>query len=203
MTDDSLRFSETSASFLADLASKHATHSGGAARVRCAGEFVVLPRGDYERAVAAAAEEGEGGGGGGGAAGKGGGGGDKAQRKEHANAAADDNRDDDDGHDDDDDDGGSGEWVLVVDNNSGTYAPPGDRLPRLKALLEGELPGLRVATLDCVARPRLLGLLHALAPSRLPAPPGRAASWAASLRASLGSLRRGSSAAAAAGSSRG
>lgn len=40
------------------------------------------------------------------------------------------------------------EWELVIDNNSGTYAPDPGMLPVLKALLEYNFPGFRIVTMD-------------------------------------------------------
>lgn len=40
------------------------------------------------------------------------------------------------------------EWELVVDNNSGTYAPDPSLLPALKALLEYNFVGIKVVALD-------------------------------------------------------
>ncbi|KAL7683820.1 putative C2 domain-containing protein [Plasmopara halstedii] len=41
-----------------------------------------------------------------------------------------------------------GEPKLVIDNDSGTYAPPKEDLPRLKALMENNFPGLAIEALD-------------------------------------------------------
>ncbi|ETN19960.1 hypothetical protein PPTG_03068 [Phytophthora nicotianae INRA-310] len=42
----------------------------------------------------------------------------------------------------------SGEFKLFIDNNSGTYAPPKEELPQLKALLETNFPGIAIEALD-------------------------------------------------------
>ncbi|KAE9030318.1 hypothetical protein PR003_g11996 [Phytophthora rubi] len=42
----------------------------------------------------------------------------------------------------------SGKYTLVIDNNSGTYAPPKEELPQLKALFETNFPGISVETHD-------------------------------------------------------
>ncbi|GBF90370.1 hypothetical protein Rsub_02476 [Raphidocelis subcapitata] len=174
------RFSETDASFLGDVLSKHAVHGGGAAAVAYAGEFVVLPAKEYEAAAARASDcdgaRAASGHGNGDCGGGGGGGDDRTLRGAPAAAAG----------------GcgvrgpGDGEWlggggggsdvgevapqeafVLCIDNNSGTYRPPASRLPALRALLEANFPGLRVRTVDAVSQAQLLRELQALAPSRL------------------------------------
>ena len=42
-------------------------------------------------------------------------------------------------------------YSLVIDNDSGTYRPNPKLLPQLKAFMEHNLPGIKVATLDCTA----------------------------------------------------
>jgi len=40
-------------------------------------------------------------------------------------------------------------YELVIDNDSGTYRPRAELLPRLKEFMQGNLPGLKVVALDC------------------------------------------------------
>ncbi|KAB8336732.1 hypothetical protein FH972_021041 [Carpinus fangiana] len=42
-------------------------------------------------------------------------------------------------------------YELVIDNDSGTYRPNAQLLPRLREFLQRNLPGLRITTLDCQA----------------------------------------------------
>ncbi|KAI8474527.1 MAG: hypothetical protein J3K34DRAFT_456711 [Monoraphidium minutum] len=163
---DSLRFSSTGAAFLEDVMSKHAMHATGAAEVVCAGEFTVLPRAQWERALQQEWQETV----------QGGPGAPPAPQQQRQGAAAPHGRrhawrhvQELAGWEGAPRAAGVDAYVFVVDNNSGTYAPPGDRLPAMKALLEDNFPGLRVEAVDAVKRPRLLQLLHAYCPSRQPA----------------------------------
>eukprot|EP00877_Chromochloris_zofingiensis_P007090 jgi/Chrzof1/2634/Cz11g23090.t1 len=54
--------------------------------------------------------------------------------------------------------------MLVIDNNSGTYAPKAEDLPRVRALFQKNFPGMLVETL-CVGDPKLK-FYHQQCPSR-------------------------------------
>lgn len=115
---DSMRFSETGATFGADLMSKHAMHAGGAEEVLYAGEFCILP-----------------------------------------------------------DPAALGGHKLVIDNNSGTYAPQAGLLPRMAQLFADNFPGISVETV-AADDPRLEDF-HRQCPSRLKAAAAQAAAQAA------------------------
>lgn len=42
-------------------------------------------------------------------------------------------------------------YILNIDNDSGTYRPSAELFPLLKEFLKRNLPGLKIATLDCLA----------------------------------------------------
>ena len=41
-------------------------------------------------------------------------------------------------------------YALVIDNDSGTYRPNAKLLPELKRFMQGNLPGIKIVTLDCM-----------------------------------------------------
>ncbi|GIL43760.1 hypothetical protein Vafri_1390 [Volvox africanus] len=147
MGDGSLCFSETGAKFFSDIMSKHAMHAGCAEGVVYAGEFCLLPgklaatymSGAKVQAVGAV---------------------EAAASLTEAEAEAADATAALEGI------GGeqAGDWMLVVDNNSGTYAPPSGQLPVFAALLQHNFAGLRVEVL-AVGDARLTAL-QARVPSR-------------------------------------
>jgi hypothetical protein len=48
-------------------------------------------------------------------------------------------------------------YQLVIDNDSGTYRPNADLLPKLKSFLARSLPGIHILTLDCQADAEKMG----------------------------------------------
>jgi hypothetical protein len=123
LTLDSLfRFTETGKEFGIDFLSKHTMHSDVSIYIAYSGEFFVRRLKHKDRA---APEEG-------------------GQHNES--------------HPPDDISGGPPNdeppndpayFELVIDNDSGTYRPNADLLPKLKEFLEKNLPGLHIITLDC------------------------------------------------------
>ncbi|EFJ51340.1 hypothetical protein VOLCADRAFT_88069 [Volvox carteri f. nagariensis] len=123
MDDGSWRFSETGAAFFSDIMSKHAMHAGCAEKVVYAGEFCLLP-GDLDASWSVYQ------------------GASLAALVTEADAAASTSALAGVGGAE------AGNWTLVADNNSGTYAPPAALLPALAALLRHNFPGLRVEVLE-------------------------------------------------------
>lgn len=68
-----------------------------------------------------------------------------------------------------------GSYRLVIDNNSGTYAPDPGLLLGVATLLRYNLPGLQVETLDALHDYDRLSSYHSMVPSRLPASAAHAA----------------------------
>jgi len=126
LTLDSLfRFTETGKEFGIDFLSKHTMHSDVSIYIAFSGEFFVRRLKHKNRPVPEESSEGQ-----------------------ATNAS----------HPPDDIGGGPPEedppkdprkYELVIDNDSGTYRPNADLLPKLKEFLEYNLPGLHILTLDC------------------------------------------------------
>lgn len=57
-------------------------------------------------------------------------------------------------------------YKLVIDNNSGTYAPHPDGLAKLQQLLQANFPGMKVETVDVSVQAETLKVYHSLVPSR-------------------------------------
>ena len=117
--DGLLRFTETGNEFGIDLLSKHTMHSDVNIYIACSGEFFV-------------------------------------RRLAHPEKSTDDP--DQETHPDSDIPGGPPDapppenaknYELVIDNDSGTYRPTGDLLPKLKEFLNENFPGLHIVTKEC------------------------------------------------------
>jgi hypothetical protein len=117
--DGLLRFTETGKEFGIDMLSKHTMHSDVNIYIACSGEFFV-------------------------------------RRLAHPNESTDDP--DQKTHPDDDLPGGppnepppmrAKNYELVIDNDSGTYRPKGELLPKLNRFLKDNFPGLHVVTMEC------------------------------------------------------
>jgi hypothetical protein len=50
-------------------------------------------------------------------------------------------------------------YELIIDNDSGTYRPNAEMLPKLKQFLEFNLPGMKIVTLDCQKDEELMSKL--------------------------------------------
>ena len=117
--DGLLRFTETGKEFGIDLLSKHTMHSDVNIYIACSGEFFVRRLAHPEESTDAPDQE---------------------------------------THPDSDLPGGPPDapppenpknYELVIDNDSGTYRPKGDLLPKLKEFLNENFPGLHVVTKEC------------------------------------------------------
>lgn len=117
--DGLLRFTETGKEFGIDMLSKHTMHSDVAIYTACSGEFLI-------------------------------------RRLAHPNESTD--APDQKTHPNTDIAGGPPNapppedpknYELVIDNDSGTYRPHGDLLPKLKEFLNENFPGLHVVVMEC------------------------------------------------------
>jgi hypothetical protein len=119
--DALMRFTETGKEFGIDMLSKHTMHSEVAAYIAFSGEFFVRR---LKSANGQAPEAG----------------GDTKTHPPHDIGG---------GPPDDDPPKDPAYYELVIDNDSGTYRPNADLLPKLKEFLAVSLPGLKIVTLDC------------------------------------------------------
>jgi len=117
--DGLLRFTETGKEFGIDLLSKHTMHSDVNIYIACSGEFFVRRLSHPEEPTEAPNQE---------------------------------------THPNEDVPGGPPDspppkdpqaYELVIDNDSGTYRPKGDLLPKLKTFLNENFPGLHVVVKEC------------------------------------------------------
>lgn len=117
--DGQWRFTETGKEFGIDLLSKHTMHSDVSMYVAFSGEFFIRRLAHAEKG---ATEEGQ-------------------ESHPPGNIEG--------GPPSDDPPRDPRLYNLVIDNDSGTYRPSADLLPRLKDFLKINLPGLKILTLDC------------------------------------------------------
>jgi len=117
--DGLLRFTETGKEFGIDMLSKHTMHSDVAIYISCSGEFFIRRLAHPSKPT------------------------DAPEQQTHPNA---------------DLPGGPPNspppldprnYELVIDNDSGTYRPKGDLLPKLKQFLNENFPGLHVVVKEC------------------------------------------------------
>ncbi|ODQ53626.1 hypothetical protein SAICODRAFT_6883 [Saitoella complicata NRRL Y-17804] len=156
--DGVLHFTETGSQYLIDHLSKHSMHANAAPVVVCSGEFFIRRRGsedgeddnsmtngrddsevdvipEVEEAVMENA--------------------DKVQRSQEAKKHGEEGNIDWSKHERKDHHQSSlkpkinlSKYILVIDNDSGTYMPSADRLPDFQKFLEHNLPGLEVRALS-------------------------------------------------------
>jgi hypothetical protein len=119
--DSLLRFTETGKEFKIDLLSKHTMHSDVSIYVAFAGEFFVRRLKDPDEPSSEA------------------GGYNKSHPPDDIEGRSLDGSPPQDPR----------HYELVIDNDSGTYRPLVDLLPKLREFLEYNLPGLKIVTLDC------------------------------------------------------
>jgi hypothetical protein len=126
--DSLLRFTETGKEFKINLLSKHTMHSDVSIYVAFSGEFFV-------------------------------------RRLQNPDEPPPEVGGNNKSHPPDDIDGGPPEdnpprdpryYELIIDNDSGTYRPLAELLPKFREFLEYNLPGLKVVTLDCKADEELM-----------------------------------------------
>lgn len=117
--DGLLRFTETGKEFGIDMLSKHTMHSNVNIYIACSGEFFVRRLKHPDRPVSAPEQE-------------------THPATDLPNGPPHTSPPKDPSH-----------YELVIDNDSGTYRPKGRLLPKLKAFLEENLPGLHIVTMQC------------------------------------------------------
>ena len=117
--DGLLRFTETGKEFGIDLLSKHTMHSDVSIYIACSGEFFIRRLAHPNQPTDAPAQ------------------------KTHPDADLPGGPPNDPPPQD------PKSYELVIDNDSGTYRPKGDLLPKLKQFLNENFPGLHVVVKEC------------------------------------------------------